>query len=346
MQRRLCICVALVIAVSPFVTAKIGTSDFVPAATLLLPYFEVDLDNINGTTTLFTIVNADPSPALAHVTLWTNAAVPTANCDIYLTGFDVQAVNVRDFFSSEPPFDLHIHPDIGTLAGAHTGVEQPDEHCWSVGLGDNIARGYITMDSTVQFSTLFPGESGYFDDVASTTNQLMGDFQIADPTNNFDVGASMIHIEADANAFEDGDRTFYSSLVNNSAADYREPLSPYHATGYRIGGDELTEVIYWRDPGVMSSPFHCPEPDWAPLNASQVVLLDDHGNPASGAPTPPPYACGRLSVGSAELPTEYSSGWVYWNMNLPTVLTESQGAFIGVRGAEGRFMVAIPGAQL
>src|SRR6266581_4042122 len=42
-----------------------------PAATLLLPYFEVDLVN-RTTTTLFTITNVSRLPQIAHVTIWTD----------------------------------------------------------------------------------------------------------------------------------------------------------------------------------------------------------------------------------------------------------------------------------
>src|SRR5688572_33507931 len=46
-----------------------------PAATLLLPYFEVDLDAANGSgeTTLFTITNTSNLDQIAHVTLWTRS---------------------------------------------------------------------------------------------------------------------------------------------------------------------------------------------------------------------------------------------------------------------------------
>ncbi|HXO29718.1 MAG TPA: hypothetical protein VOA80_20365, partial [Thermoanaerobaculia bacterium] len=47
----------LLLAAAPAM-AVICTIDAVPAATLLLPYFEVDLNNPNGLTTLFSINNA------------------------------------------------------------------------------------------------------------------------------------------------------------------------------------------------------------------------------------------------------------------------------------------------
>jgi hypothetical protein len=67
-----------------------------PAATLLLPYFEVDLQNPGGQTTLFTITNVSRYSQIAHVTLWTDYAVPVLDFNIFLTGYDVQAINLKD----------------------------------------------------------------------------------------------------------------------------------------------------------------------------------------------------------------------------------------------------------
>ena len=74
-----------------------------PAATLLIPYFEVDLDNASGATTLISVNNASSKSALARVVLWTNWGIPTLAFDVYLTGFDVQTLNIRDLFGGELP---------------------------------------------------------------------------------------------------------------------------------------------------------------------------------------------------------------------------------------------------
>ncbi|HXA16345.1 MAG TPA: hypothetical protein VN380_05100, partial [Thermoanaerobaculia bacterium] len=48
-----------------------------PAATLLLPYFEVNTNPlVQGQTTLFTVTNVTRYPQIAHVTLWTDWAFP------------------------------------------------------------------------------------------------------------------------------------------------------------------------------------------------------------------------------------------------------------------------------
>ena len=77
-------------------SAVLLTVDDVPAATLLLPYFEMDYDNADGVTTLFAIGNASAASQLAHVTMWSEASIPLLDFDVYLTGFDIQTFNLRD----------------------------------------------------------------------------------------------------------------------------------------------------------------------------------------------------------------------------------------------------------
>ena len=83
--------------------AELCTIDAVPAATLLVPYFEVNLDDANGVTTLFSINNASAAPTIAHVIFWTDWSFPTVDFDIFLTGYDVVGVNVRDVFNGNIP---------------------------------------------------------------------------------------------------------------------------------------------------------------------------------------------------------------------------------------------------
>jgi hypothetical protein len=69
-----------------------------PAATLLLPYFEVDIDRPLGIgeNTILTITNVSQLPQATRVTLWTDLAFPVLSFNIYLTGYDVQSINLYD----------------------------------------------------------------------------------------------------------------------------------------------------------------------------------------------------------------------------------------------------------
>ena len=89
------------IAAGPTTTNNDDSCDIgvAPAATLLLPYFEVDVTN-RTTTTLFTITNVSRFPQIAHVTLWTDFSFPVLDFNIYLTGYDVQGINLLDILTT------------------------------------------------------------------------------------------------------------------------------------------------------------------------------------------------------------------------------------------------------
>src|SRR5215218_1608476 len=97
-MKKLCLCLALMglLGLGGQAFAVICTIDDVPAATLLLPYFEVDLSNANGVNTLFSVNNASASAVLAHVVVYSDLSVPVLDFNIYLTGYDVQTVSLRD----------------------------------------------------------------------------------------------------------------------------------------------------------------------------------------------------------------------------------------------------------
>jgi len=80
--------------------AELCTIDAVPAATLLLPYFEVDMSAAPGTgvDTLFSINNASAAPTIAHVSVWTDWTQPVVDFDVFLTGYDVQSVSLYNVF--------------------------------------------------------------------------------------------------------------------------------------------------------------------------------------------------------------------------------------------------------
>src|SRR5438477_9270560 len=69
-----------------------------PAATLLLPYFEVDFTSppTSAVQTLFSIQNTSALPQIANVTLWTDWGYPAWNFPVFLTGYYVQQFNLYD----------------------------------------------------------------------------------------------------------------------------------------------------------------------------------------------------------------------------------------------------------
>ena len=343
-------------------TAEICTIDDVPAATLLLPYFEVDLASTTGVNTLFSINNASASAAVAHVTLWTDQSIPTLDFDIYLTGYDVQTISVRDLFNGNLPRTADAGADPGdhspgnpdgisnkgdlsqdinfpgssgpcvaaytnpvldnfritNLRAAHTGINAPAYGgCLGAAYGDNLARGYITVDSVTQCNLLFPSSATYFSGgIADTRNILWGDYFYVNDGQNFAQGETLVHVEScntppfnPANPaifvgfvgnggrdpfgaawcpFAPGEYTFYGRYASVAGQDQREPLSTTFATRFINGGTFTggTDLIVWRDsktiPTGVNGPYTCGavnRPAWFPLNQTDAVAFDEQENP-------------------------------------------------------------------
>jgi hypothetical protein len=100
-----------------------------PAATLLLPYFEVAQAR-TGETTLFTITNTSQYPHIAHVVLWTDYSYPVIDFNIYLTGYDVQGINLNDVIWQgiiAPASGARDVNGTGTVTSTGTGTGDFDE---------------------------------------------------------------------------------------------------------------------------------------------------------------------------------------------------------------------------
>jgi hypothetical protein len=384
-------------------SAEICAIDAVPASTLLVHYFEVELGNDAGFTTLFSINNASAAPTLAHVTLWTDWSIPTIDFDVYLTGFDVQSFNLRDFFttgllpqtapdddfSNNGLFSLghvvfpgcagnlpigNLPPILITLINeAHTGqpVSFPgfDGDCAGENYGDNVARGYITIDQVDACSTLFPNSPVYFGPggVAGNDNILWGDVFYVDPGNNFAQGETAVHIEsAPEGFFVPGDYTFYGRYVGFTALDQREPLGTTFATRYLTGAGfgGGTDILCWRDSKADPTPVACGSgpPDPMPLSQTQIVIFDEEENPEVPPPPPPisplppgqenvvcPLETQRVAVGGPALPTTFDNGWLYLNLNTTTgapVDPAAQAWVSTIMSAEGQYSIGLDAIQL
>src|SRR5258708_14957615 len=254
--------------------AVICTIDAVPAATLLLPYFEVNLDNPNGLTTLFAINNASATAVLAHVTVWSDLSVPVLDFNVYLTGYDVQMINLRDILVSglipqtasagqdrgdkispkgpksqdinfascsgqlpPPPLPASF---IQHLALALTGKASPlfSGLCSGRALGDNIARGYITVDTVNNCTLRLPSDIAYFINDVTFQNVLWGDYFYVNSAQNFADGDTLVHVEASLTnpaTTTAGRYPFYGRYVGWNPSDHREPLPTTFVGRYATG---------------------------------------------------------------------------------------------------------------
>ena len=112
--------------------AELCTIDAVPAATLLLPYFEVDLSAAPGVgvDTLFSINNASAAPTIAHVAIWSDWTQPVLDFDVFLTGYDVQSVSLYNVFvNGVLPVTADEQSDLDTSPNQADRAADPTSSC-------------------------------------------------------------------------------------------------------------------------------------------------------------------------------------------------------------------------
>ncbi|HEV7238040.1 MAG TPA: hypothetical protein VGQ36_02290 [Thermoanaerobaculia bacterium] len=237
-----------------------------PAATLLLPYFEVDLDDRNGETTIFTITNASHLDAIALVTLWTDRAFPVINFNVYLTGYDVQALNLFDiiergiiapdagtgtaitkrgtFSDANPSLDLTACDRLpGVLDNAYVARMQSAftegtvsdlgalKGCAGIGNEHDNAVGYATIDVVASCTTNQATDPAYWTSDIRYDNVLLGDYQQINSRENFAQGGPLVHIRAIPEGGTPADRraspiTHDAGFARTFYARYQSPLSP------------------------------------------------------------------------------------------------------------------------
>ena len=294
--------------------AVLCAADQVPAATLLVPHFRVDLDacgDDNGLDTVITVVNTQAASVVVHMTLWTDWGVPTINHSMYLTGFDQQSIDLAAAFcdgelpltgptifsnhgelSDTPPAlpsceliepslanPLLVAAFLDRLRNGHTGVfDSSFGGCAGTDHGDNIARGYVTLDVVADCNVLFPSDVDYFNGVALSDNVLMGHYLYRGGSVFQSLPA--VHIEADASGsvISDGDHSFYGRYVGGDGRDRREPLpSVFSANVSNLIGS--SELLVWRET-VAGAPATCGgSPPGIPIAQPDLLAFDEEENP-------------------------------------------------------------------
>jgi hypothetical protein len=313
-------------------SAAICALDRVPAATLLLPYFDLDARDLGKKKakredTVLSVMNLGAAAVLGRVTLWTDASVPTLAFDLYLTGYDVADIDLWKVFSGEVPGDAcaggggsttQLTPEkLETLRLAHSGQPVPALGGLCAGApGDaRQLRGYVTIDSVstcVSAGPVYPSDLNYFgaNGIATDDNVLGGQYEVFRKGKLLDAG-ELVAIEADASLVNTSP-TFYGRYVSFTGQDHREPLPTTWGLRYRNQPDRkrTTELAVWRSSDVAGAPFACGE--LAPLPLTEVIAFDDAEQPVALEEASFPAEADRVPVEALGIP--YDAGWLYLNL--------------------------------
>lgn len=191
---------SLCLLVTPWAHAAVGAIDNVPASTLLIPYFEVDLASATGKNTVVSVTNTTATAVMGNVTLWSDAGIPAFNFSIYFTGYDTAAIDLRQVLAGvlprtasagQDPTDTISHKGflsqdinfascngilppatvpsatVADVAAMLTGSPSTSRYagqCVGSAKGDGVARGYITIDTANRCAGagMDPGNVDYF----------------------------------------------------------------------------------------------------------------------------------------------------------------------------------------
>jgi hypothetical protein len=122
-----CLAIVALLAVASSASAIVCTIDQRPAATLLVPYFQVNI-NSDGSlatgggalTTLLTIANTSSAPMIAHVNVFSERSELVLDFNIALTGFDVQSMDLgrvlQGNLPATPVASDHSLPDVTDIS--------------------------------------------------------------------------------------------------------------------------------------------------------------------------------------------------------------------------------------
>jgi len=337
-----------------------------PAATLLLPYFEVDVAKpvSDSANTIFSIINTSRTPQIARVTIWTDFAQPALWFNVFLGGYGVQPMSLYDVLvdGKLPPVPLQAADACRTLGSQlpavvtaqlrqmlTTGVVASSD-CKVGGVHD-FATGYVTIDLVNACSPLSPLDPIYYSQILGYDNVLTGDYEDVHPDKgigNFAGGSPLIHIKAIPNGGSTGTATplpytFYDRYTPPAAkrVDRRQPLPSSFMSRFIQGGTAalFTDFVFWREG---SSPGGCVSTT-AVMPVATVVRFDEFENATMTAITPASPATSSISTASTAFPPLFGAsltGWMYIDLDNHSLSTRSSQNWVTVRmRAEGRYGV-------
>ncbi|REJ86065.1 MAG: hypothetical protein DWQ36_15045 [Acidobacteria bacterium] len=311
-----------------------------PAATVLLPYFEVDLQDPQGRTTLFSVGNAADDYKLAHATVWTNWGQPVYSFDFFVAPGGVQSFNLRDVLDGNIPETSD--PDVAALYASCTaplaqpaldpaalrsvltGLPHPgDGLCYAQGVEEGaVATGYVTVDVVQDCSgssLMTPQDAGYLGDcatgLASNENVLWGDFFLVDPSENSAQGESLVSLVADQARFGvpflcvDPPCGWRIGETFHAPDGNRMPLPSAFETRFLNGGgfDGGTDLLLWLDGAL--GPMACDQVATMvdPMTV-EVDLRGEHGGSIGQTAFYAGARARRVRVGGEDLPVSEPFG--------------------------------------
>jgi len=224
-----------------------------PAATLLLPYFEVDFNSPQTTarTTLFTITNVSQLPQIAHVVVWTDWSFPALDFNLFLTGYDVVPINLYDLFARgiiAPPSGTTSNTTIPTTNPANAAPQPANPNISSLA-GCTSLPGALPPSIVADLKSVFTTGKSVAGAICSTSVAGGGIHTNA-------IGYITVDVVANCNtSLVAGDATYFTTSIlfdNVLIGDYQD-VNPNPTTGNFAGGNPMVHIRAVPEGGLVGS---------------------------------------------------------------------------------------------
>lgn len=125
-----------------------ATAELRPSTHLLVPYFEVDLENAGlGLTTLFAVVNSGHRTTSVRFRVFTNWGIPVLDLTQELCDGEVRSVNLRDWIAHGDLPDRKLSDD-ELAASGNVEVVALAFGVWRTNTGDVALDDVMVSDPT------------------------------------------------------------------------------------------------------------------------------------------------------------------------------------------------------
>ncbi|HKV13228.1 MAG TPA: hypothetical protein VJ725_34125 [Thermoanaerobaculia bacterium] len=273
MNKKLSIPILAIVLAASLMGAGRAEAQFLPSSELLLPYFEIELQD-PGSTTLFSVANSLDKPVEIEITVHTNWGIKVLTIPSQLAAHELKSFDLRPWVTKGklPSQSLKL-PELSHFEAALSGERSPQDNLYySTEIAPGVATGYVRIKA---LGTPRPAA-------------LFGDYFIVDPMQDAAMGDTLVSL----------DRS--NTCVNGGPFCQRHALRYLQDTEF----DEATHVVLWSKR--VGQPQKSPDPQPRKVRTAGTVY-DDSGK-VMGTVSFPILSVELVSV--ADLGLSKASGWV------------------------------------